>query len=426
MSVKWALLTCPSCKVRLRINADYLHLRGRCPECARRFPALRPQPAPPPVISTSDEPLGLAPEDEEWPEPAQIVADKTPYDIGAQPVTYPEPAPAEPTSPELGYALVAADPLTTAPPPIILLPTVETDLALEVLGQEQCAGDQPRQSERAREPALPLFGQESLSALAHEPTTRPPSWPLWQGVYSFPWQRRNLYTWLFLSFDICLIAVLAFGLFAMLQSGLDIFRAILFVSILVGETILLLPVGSYLANCFLAVVEATASGNERCAWPEGFNIIEGLETFFHLAWVCTFATLPIYFVVRFGSWQPAGARWWLPGVAVWLLIFPILLLSSLASESRWALLNHHIVNSLFKHPVAWLTLSAVSLGLALGCVEIGQLAIPHNITLLPVLALAAAASLLIYARLVGRVGWIVTRNEQTKVRRRTRKRNIDP
>ena len=45
-SIGWLALQCPGCRVRLRVKEAYAHLRGRCPECAYRIDAPRPQASP--------------------------------------------------------------------------------------------------------------------------------------------------------------------------------------------------------------------------------------------------------------------------------------------------------------------------------------------------------------------------------------------
>lgn len=412
--ITWATLKCPDCKVRMRIKAAYLHLRGRCPECGRRIPVLRPRPVPPRLESTANEPQGLVPEEEEWPERATIVDDKLPYVVGAQPAVFPELPPVEPPPLEAGYGLAASEPPTAAPPPIVLLYTEEAEepTLAGTIADSPCP--------------VPLIGQESLAGLVREPPPTPPDWPLWKGVYTFPWRSSNLAVWLYLGLDVLLIAACVAAFIAALQSGERFVIAFVGVLSIAGGVMVLIVAGSYAANCFLAIVEATAAGNESCDWPEGFNVIEGLGTFFHLAWLCCFATLPVYLLVTTNAFPEAGDYGWLPIVLVWLITFPIMLLSSLASESRWVLLNRQIVKGVFLHPFAWLTLCASSLGMAFLCGELAQIAICQvNFVLLPVLGFFGSACLLIYARLLGRVGWILTQTKHARIRVKRRRLKWD-
>src|SRR5437764_1930187 len=95
---KWLSLACPACRSKLRIRQAYAHLKGRCPECGYRIPAPKPQPPQSlPAFSDADEPLGLMPIDEEWPEPAEVErANEDPsaaYTIEAPHATPPLPKP---------------------------------------------------------------------------------------------------------------------------------------------------------------------------------------------------------------------------------------------------------------------------------------------------------------------------------------------
>src|SRR6478735_8164746 len=110
---KWLSLTCAACRSKLRIREAYAHLKGRCPECGCRIPPPKPRPEEPlPGFSDADEPLGLMPIDEEWPEPAQVERidedPNTSYGIEAPLVSPPLPKPIGSDEDEL-YQLAMAD-----------------------------------------------------------------------------------------------------------------------------------------------------------------------------------------------------------------------------------------------------------------------------------------------------------------------------
>src|SRR5262245_15879949 len=89
---EWLELDCPRCKARFRIKAAYAHMNGRCPNCGKFIDAPRPAPPPVPGSFDSDEPLGLVPIEEEWPEPAQMDVDgREHYGFGALPSQWTEP-----------------------------------------------------------------------------------------------------------------------------------------------------------------------------------------------------------------------------------------------------------------------------------------------------------------------------------------------
>jgi hypothetical protein len=68
----WHYLTCPGCRTRLRIKSEYTSMRGRCPSCGFRIEPADPKPLAF-ALNQADEPAGLVPEDEEWPEPADVM-----------------------------------------------------------------------------------------------------------------------------------------------------------------------------------------------------------------------------------------------------------------------------------------------------------------------------------------------------------------
>src|SRR5690348_8572994 len=119
-TVEWLSLTCPSCKFAFRIKAVHAHLRGRCPECGRRIEAPRPRPRTASAVSDSDEPLGLEPVEEEWPEPPQPEPGDKPrsYDLASAPTSWPEQKLPPPALPE-PYT-IASEELPPPPPPAAL------------------------------------------------------------------------------------------------------------------------------------------------------------------------------------------------------------------------------------------------------------------------------------------------------------------
>src|SRR5919109_4836849 len=105
---QWLELDCPRCKARFRIKSAYAHMSGRCPNCGRHIEAPRPLPPPAPASFDSDEPLGLVPIEEEWPEPGQMDLDERQhYGFGELPSQWAEPKVEE--SPDVeGYGFVDA------------------------------------------------------------------------------------------------------------------------------------------------------------------------------------------------------------------------------------------------------------------------------------------------------------------------------
>jgi hypothetical protein len=179
--------------------------------------------------------------------------------------------------------------------------------------------------------------------------------------------------------------------------------AMIFICLLALTGILTLCLLAYVARCVLVVVEATAAGADRVQWPE-----EG-----YIDWIVQSLSLVGLAVVLLAPAGILGALLGMPsmlspGPVLWLL-FPIGALSSLSAEMRWVFFRPVIATRMIKL-LPWTLLfyacTAVVLSLAL---------MPWYVAVwggrLPLLLLAApltAAMVLIYARLLGQLGWRIT------------------
>jgi hypothetical protein len=407
--VKWLTFSCPSCRVRLRIKAVYAALRGRCPECGYRIDPLRPAAQEPAVVLTSDEPLGLVPVEEEWPEPAQLVdrEERSSYGLAAETANRPQPPAAPPPSAGT-FAFVPGD----EPPPRAEPADV---------GEQAYAVHAPEGAPLPKEAALPTA--EEVEELLPSPPPPPPPYPLWSGLYTFPWRADNLGVWFFQSLNFSLLAFLAIAMELLFHTG----------GVYMIGVPLLIPVvgfvffwtGIYASSCFLANVEETAAGNDRVAWPKGGGLIDGLGRFGYLAMIAGISFIPVVFLltaapeaaragVADGHGHPPGAGprldlWWVLPLTPWLLLFPILLLSSLTAGLWWSLLDGRIVGGLFRRPGALFLICVPSLllvGVSIGLAQ--EILLRPNFLLAAGAGFVWSAALLIYGRLLGRAGWILS------------------
>jgi hypothetical protein len=400
---QWVVFACPFCKAKLRINAAYAYLRGRCPECGVRIEPLRNKPPEDPAASasTSDEPLGLVPIDDEWPEPAQVLgedADPT-YKLATGPAPAIDPPKAIPVSPEEAYALAHGEG-EREPPMAEVVPPMPYDV------MEPHAAAMPRDFSHLSEGQ-----QEELQRSLPPP---PPAHPLWQGIYTFPWRAHNLGIWIFLSIDFGILAGLT-AVMILLEKygGLARIGMPLVVPVfgLIGFWI-----GTFAAPAYLAVVEETSAGNEEVTWPDGAGIVDGLWKFGYLIWIFGWSILPVgllwFFRPDLQTWGIGG---WVLSVLLWVLLFPIVLLSSLAGNSAWSLLDGRVLLRLIRRPHALALALVPSLALITLCLWLGTLLIiePSFMVALGIGPIAAAA-FLIHARLLGRAGWILTYDRSKK------------
>ncbi len=190
-------------------------------------------------------------------------------------------------------------------------------------------------------------------------------------------------------------------------------NAILFVSF--GAALVVVGTYSlgYAAHCYLVVVEGTAAGIDRVEWPDE-PLTDWLPRALWLlalalVWLAL-ATVGNRILDRAGVEGPAGLRWFLlAGIGLWLF-FPIGLLSALAAASRWALLSPRVLLRLLRlfpsvlvfYLATLLLLGLVGLGFYLGLLTRAWI-------VLPLACVAGSAVLLIHARLVGRLAWLVHR-----------------
>ena len=264
-NIDWLPLTCPSCKVNLHIKMAYAHMQGRCPECGRSIEAPRPAPLRPTVTrSDSDDSPGLVPIEEEWPEPARVdgAGESAVYSLADSP-----PSPTEPkhqaTAEEVFELADLAEPFS----PAKVRPPAPAGAGLHTTAQ-------PRQQ----------HDHELDPLLIREPAPPPPDLPFVEGIYTFPWSGSNPRVWFILVLEMGVLVMLVSILRGLLHDGHPVIRAVLlpFLGVTIG--IAFFTWGSYVAHCFLRVLEETAAGNRECEW-ECTGIVDRTGKFLYLLWL---------------------------------------------------------------------------------------------------------------------------------------------
>lgn len=202
----------------------------------------------------------------------------------------------------------------------------------------------------------------------------------------------------------------------MSAAGPAILFMILFAaSILVGVGVL-----AYAARCMLVVVQETGLGQDEIIWPS--------EPY--LDWLGH----AVQFVELLGIWLAPAALTarllrgvWLPddsalrvlllaGPGLWLF-FPLGLLSSLSAQSRWVPFRWTIfVRFLRVVPAAVIFYVLTALVLSAAVVPWYYALFGGRTFLLPVAAVVSGGALLVYARLLGRLAWIIQRLPSTERR----------
>src|SRR5262249_47866094 len=146
---------------------------------------------------------------------------------------------------------------------------------------------------------------------------------------------------------------------------------------------------------------------DEVKWPD-LPILDWIGPFLFLLWLLIISTIPVWTAMALivpdwlvGPWGTGPAFL----AALWLL-FPIFLLSGLTGPSRLVILHKKLLRRLVRRPGSLLLfyiLTAITMGGA-GALMIYALEEP---LLLFAAGPVAAAAILIHARLVGRLAWLI-------------------
>jgi hypothetical protein len=180
--------------------------------------------------------------------------------------------------------------------------------------------------------------------------------------------------------------------------------------------VLLVIVGTYAValatHCYLVVVQGTTAGIDRVEWPDEpiYDwILQALWLGGLVVISLALASIANRILAAAGVPDPMRLRWFLlAGGALWLF-FPFSLLSSLASSSRWFIVSPRVfvrLLRLFPSVVVFYVAAGLLLAL-LGPILYVGLLLPKTWLALPVASALGGAVLLIHARLVGRLAWLL-------------------
>jgi hypothetical protein len=380
--------------------------------------------------------LGLVPIEEEWPEPAQMdVDDRQHYGFGALPSQWDEPkvqksleiegygfegGSIEPPPPSIAamYSAPVSGEVPKIDPAPIETPTDELDEAYQV--------DIP-DSIPPPPVAVPEQEEKKGPERVPPPPPLPPTFPLWRGVYTFPWKLENLRVWVSLG--------LPLGAFAYLAAAF--YLLIYVVKILDSEgfnptaafLVLLIPpmvISGFMAALygsaqFLAIVDDTAGGNDSYQRPG--VVADWVGSLLLLAYIGLCTILPSAAMAAGGA-TILGNRWGLlAGLIPALILFPTFLLSSMAGVSSMAILNGNVILGFLRKPLLFPVLFLASSLMAVASIGLGYLVFgTFSFFLAFVAGFWWSACLMIYARLLGRVAWVLSQSGLKVQKRRKRRR----
>jgi hypothetical protein len=152
-----------------------------------------------------------------------------------------------------------------------------------------------------------------------------------------------------------------------------------------------------LSSTFFAIVTESSEGHDTIqAWPQN-SIADWFPELFYFLVAIAVSGTPGALIARFAIGSvPYGAL----SIALSIVfVLPIVFLSQLDGGSAFSVLTPRILQSLLRCPFSWLLFYLETAGLVAICVGLALIAPPMAVT--PVLVVCV----LLYARLLGRLGW---------------------
>lgn len=525
----WFLLQCSSCRATLRIKSAYVHMQGKCPVCGYRIEAPQPKPL---TMSDSDEPLGLLPKDEVWPEPATVIStlrestSSTSATYGVNKESGASPSVSKPHEEEEesgGVYTLAFDPNDSRTPgitrsaewdqgkvaaPVSIAPAIKEPVVSITKSKLVTAPLlEPQQNVVIKTEIDPLFGDEvkitvpvqklpeslaekpnepandkSLAApLArvatgdelklHEPISTPslldegqaetparkkkkkkktdtepveerssldkpteethmyrlsmaeenrikldaaPKSLFFDGVFTFPWEPKNIGPWIWLSIGF-IVCFLLFRLIAHVLEVGGMFAPVGAGAIGMASLLLVIFTLSYGCACWSCTITYTAAGSKAVDWAtEGWR--ENVLVFLRIAYYFVIAMMMATPLLVF-SIIDIGIYLWLMGT---LFVFPAFLFSGMASLTFWNFLHGDVIKKMLLKSHQYLLMFALAVVLFAFAGAAGYFAVQYTWICL-IAGPVCAAAWLIYGRLLGRMAYLLQQQPKRKKKKKKKK-----
>lgn len=308
---------------------------------------------------------------------------------------------------------------SSAPPPTPIFMTVEAREAEGRAAARARAGirkPEPDPFEDEPPASSPRPAQKNRSAPAPapaQPATQPsegrrtrrtrdpqrPAVPVVQGVFSMLFSAEVLVRWGMLS-------IVLTGLLFLLASALNAMgnQALYLLPFFAGGCIV---AGFWLisaAPLFVAIITQSTDGVDELHDPPGWMSFDYAETGFIII-TTMLSALPAWLATKAAVGMPDEQRLVL-AVAIWLVVFPFIVLSALEQGAMFAIFSPRIAASLLRCFIPWATFYIVSTlaVAAAGGLTYFLLSRANLLSLFPIPWLAVAL-ILLYMRLIGRLGW---------------------
>jgi hypothetical protein len=163
---------------------------------------------------------------------------------------------------------------------------------------------------------------------------------------------------------------------------------------------------SFTTYTFLQIVQSTAMGKEEVTWTEDGSGGGWLEILLLLALCLAPPGLVLMLAVP-GIWFTHPQLVFLLAALELWLCFPIIMLSLLTGSSSWVFVRWSVLAGLVRILPTTCSFYLASLPLILGGTAGWVPALGKQPGYLPVAAILGSASLLVYARLLGRLAWLM-------------------
>lgn len=227
----------------------------------------------------------------------------------------------------------------------------------------------------------------------------PPKRPFRDGIYSYPWYSDILPRWIVVAALVCVLGgVFQMGMTAKgLEQIIALFLGIVFV---VGSLIL----SGIHATFLMTVVEWTAQGYDKVPHWGGTEILDRIRTTVRWWAAVGFSTLPAVLV---GMAIPGRIPFYaILAAPMAFVLFPLVFLSMLDADSIAIPYSRLIWKSWRRFPRLWRSFYLMSFPLFLVCAG-GTVLMAYrtNNYVAILLGVALVVSSVIYARLLGRLGW---------------------
>lgn len=228
----------------------------------------------------------------------------------------------------------------------------------------------------------------------------PPRWTFFSGVFTYPWRGINLSRWTAMSFGLSIAGVVSLKTleYMGLMNGLLTNLALAGLLLALFATVMTLAVLSFSFASCQAAIQDTADGHDlpqEASLPEWDHWV-----FTFLAWLSLWAAaaavgFPLSLAIGPIAFLISGT-----------LLFPVLLLSAMESDSYIMPYSPPVLRTLGYYGHGWLTFYLLSTLMAaawIAAFDAGYAQAPYLTVFLsgPVVA----AMLLVYARLLGRLAW---------------------